>query len=216
MDAALLLQAPKTGSPAADPTIIGGTGVPIPHGGIPLFEQGVLGKGVVLHVVESISLGPAQQWTQRPALPDRIEGLHATAVVRLGPAHPAGPTGHPQIGEGPIEGFHLANAVIELEGFSRAYLPKPAMEGFHAGRTHRRLGDVHVEIQQLRKLLGVEVGLGGEIARIHPNHLHRLATRPAQLTDHVQQHGRLNAKTGGEGKPLPEGLLGPGEPFLGR
>ena len=106
--------------------------------------------------------------------------------------------------------------MIEPKGFGRAGLPKPAMEGFHAGRPHRRLGNVHVELKQFRQLLGVAVGLGGEIARIHPNHLHRLATRPGQLTDHVQQHGRLNAKTGGEGKPLPKGVLGPREPFLGR
>ena len=137
-------------------------------------------------------------------------------MVRLGAAHPTGPAGHPQIGKGPIEGFHLANAVVDLEGFSRTGLPKPAMEGFHAGRTHRRLGNVHIERKQLRKLLGIEVGLGGQITRIYPNHLDWLATRPAQLTDHVQQHGRLNAKTGGEGKPLPKGLLRPGEPFLRR
>ena len=112
-----------------------------------------------------------------------------------------------QVLQGPIERLHLANAVVCLQVLHLARVPQLAVQGLHAGRAHLGLGHVHLQTQQADQAVGVLVGLGGEIARVHPDHLHG-GLEPAHQ---VQRHRRLDPKAGGEGKAIAKALLAPAQ-----
>ena len=67
---------------------------------------------------------------------------------------------------------------------------------------------MHLKPQQLDQGFGVAVGLGRQIAGIHPNHGHGAI----QLTDQMQRNRRLDAEAGGEGKAITELLQPPAHP----
>ncbi|NDG58342.1 MAG: riboflavin synthase, partial [Betaproteobacteria bacterium] len=88
------------------------------------YVERMLGQTMLLHVIEDIAARPIQQRPQRPALAHRIQGLHPTAMVGLLAADTAGPAGHPQVGEGRIQRFHLAEPVVSLQVCGIVTFPK--------------------------------------------------------------------------------------------
>ena len=79
------------------------------------------------------------------------------------------------------------------------------MEGLHPGRAELGLGNGQAQVEPGGEGFGVAVGLGGEVARVDPDHRHG----PIQAADLVQQHRRLDAEAGGEHKAGSEGLQAP-------
>ena len=69
---------------------------------------------------------------------------------------------------------------------------------------------MEIQIEALGKILGVAIGLGGEVAGIHPDHWNLSASiHPAQ---HVEQHRGLDSEARGQGKTRPKLLMSPQQP----
>ena len=69
---------------------------------------------------------------------------------------------------------------------------------------------MELQIEALGKILGVAIGLGGEVAGIHPDHWNISALiHPAQQ---VEQDRGLNSEARGQGKTRPKLLMSPQQP----
>ena len=86
------------------------------------------------------------------------------------------------------------------------------MQSLHPSRRHGALSNHQADAEQLRELGAIAVGLLRQIARVHPDHRNGVTLR--QLTEHVQQHRRLDAEAGGESKSGSEALVCPSQSIL--
>jgi len=176
----------------------------------------MLGQPLLLHIIKNIPAGPGQQRPQGPGAAHRIQDGHGASVVGLTAAHATRPATHLQIEQGPVQGFHLAELVVELEIGELSGFPQAPMEGLHPRRTQHRLNHPQIEAEQRTQLFGVEIRLRGEIAGVDPDHRQPpTGSHFAQLADQVQQHRRLDAEAGRQCQTLAEGFGRPAEPGRG-
>ena len=170
----------------------------------------MLGQSVLLHVVIDVAAGPGEQGPECPGTAHRLQQTHPPAVIGLATADAAGPAAHPQIGEGAIEGLHLAQAVVKLQILHTAGFPQASVQGLHAGGAQFRLDHAQINAEELTQLLGIVIGLRGHVAGVDPQHRDRgEAFALRQLMGQMKKNRRLDAEAGGHHQAIGEGAMGP-------
>ena len=195
--------------------VIGGhgtTAVSVADGRVALVEQRMLRQLVTLHVVVDVFAAPVQYWVDAMPITRLLHAWQSTAIACLTGSQPGQPASCGELFERAFHGFDLANLVVAIQVVQTFAFPQPPETRFHLrGRNGRSRHD-QIQVQLFLQCLCIIVCFRRQIASVDPDDGNVRTSLGCQM----QQHGRLDAKTGTHDEPVSKRQIGPLQKFLGR